>query len=49
MIFAKINVVDREILEPFRKRADEILKDIDPNDISGTRDGVELYGATIET
>ena len=32
LIFAKINVVDREILEPFRKRADEILKDIDPND-----------------
>lgn len=26
LIFAKINVVDREVLEPFRKRASEILK-----------------------
>ena len=28
-IFDKINVADREVLEPFRKRAIEILKDID--------------------
>jgi len=32
LIFAKINVVDREVLEPFKKRAIEILKDIDPAD-----------------
>ena len=36
LIFAKINVVDREVLEPFRKRAGEILKDIDPADAPTT-------------
>ena len=32
LIFAKMVVVDREVLEPFRKRAGSILKDIDPAD-----------------
>ena len=32
LIFARINVVDQELIEPFRKRATEILKDIDPAD-----------------
>lgn len=32
LIFTKINVVDQKLLEPFRRRAVEILKGIDPAD-----------------